>query len=91
MSLDLDIRLLRAFIVIAECRSVSRAAVTLGYSQSAMSQQLARIERWAGTTLFDRTHSGMRLNAQGQALHGPAQDIVKILDEFLMSAENGPS
>lgn len=88
MAIDVDIRLLRAFLTIAECRSVTLAAARMGYSQSAMSQQLARIERWAGGSLFERGRGGMSLNAYGRALLPLAREIVDSFDQFLLSVRS---
>ncbi|WP_314410546.1 LysR family transcriptional regulator [Pseudomonas kuykendallii] len=44
MALSLDIELLRSFVMIAEARSLSRAAERIGRTQSALSQQVRRLE-----------------------------------------------
>ncbi len=51
---EIDTRHLLALTSIARTRSVSRAAEELGYGQSAVSQQLASLERTVGARLVDR-------------------------------------
>lgn len=61
----LDTRLLRAFVTVASCGSVSRAAATLGYSQPAITQQIRELERHVGTDLFVRGATPLRLSEAG--------------------------
>ena len=52
--LDIEIRHLAAFRAVCEHRSFGRAAAALGYSQAAISQQIAALEAAVGTALFHR-------------------------------------
>jgi DNA-binding transcriptional LysR family regulator len=56
----LELRHLVALVAVADEGTVSRAAVELGYTQSAVSQQIAGLERAIGAPVFDR-HGGPRL------------------------------
>jgi len=60
-----SLRLLRA---IAESGSFTAAAVALGYTQSAVSRQMAVLERAADARLFERQAGGVRLTAAGLTL-----------------------
>ena len=51
---DLDMRLLVAFDAVATEGTFGRAAERLGYTQSAVSQQIASLERVIGDQVFDR-------------------------------------
>jgi DNA-binding transcriptional LysR family regulator len=51
----LDLRHLAAFAAVAETRSFARAADLLGYTQPAVSQQVAALERIVGQRLFERS------------------------------------
>ena len=55
----LELRHLVALAAIAEAGTISKAAEQLGYTQSAVSQQVASLERVVGSPLFDR-HGGPR-------------------------------
>lgn len=72
----LDIRKLRALREVALRQSFSDAATSLGYTQSAVSQQLAQLERQAGTALLDRRGRTLRLTAAGKALVDCADAIL---------------
>ena len=51
---DIEIRQLRALQAVAEEGSFGRAAERLGFTQSAISQQIAALERAVGDKVFDR-------------------------------------
>jgi DNA-binding transcriptional LysR family regulator len=79
---EIDTRHLAALTAIARTRSVSRAATELNYVQSAVSQQLAALEKVVGQRLVDRG-SGPRpvtLTAAGAALLPHAQWILDRLE-----------
>jgi len=65
---------LRVLRAIAEAGSFTAAAATLGYTQSAVSRQVAVLERAAGARLFERGPGGVRLTTAGRTLlrHGSA-------------------
>lgn len=50
-----DIQRLRAFALVLDLGSISAAASVLRYTQSAVSQQLAALEREVGMPLVDRS------------------------------------
>ncbi|GLK64708.1 LysR family transcriptional regulator (plasmid) [Paracoccus kondratievae] len=73
-----------AFQTVARCGSISAAAQILGLTQSGVSRQIARLEDHVGAVLFERTTSGVMLNALGQeyALQvGQAMDALSVLSE----------
>ncbi|GAA3345538.1 LysR family transcriptional regulator [Amorphoplanes nipponensis] len=59
---------LEVFVAVARGTSFTRAARSLGYTQSAVSRQIAVLEKDLGAALFDRLSRGVELTAQGRAL-----------------------
>jgi molybdate transport repressor ModE-like protein len=72
----LDVRRLRVLREVALRGSFSAAAEALTYSQSAVSQQIAALEREAGTRLVERQGRGIRLTDAGRALVRRADAIL---------------
>jgi DNA-binding transcriptional LysR family regulator len=63
-----DSRRLRTFALVLDLGSISAAAGVLGYTQSAVSQQLAALERELGLTLLDRSQRPLRATPAGATL-----------------------
>lgn len=77
--LDLHrLHMLREFAVRG---SIARTAKTLGYTPSAVSQQLAVLEREAGVPLLDRTARSAVLTDAGRRLAGWAERILALAEE----------
>src|SRR4051812_27239911 len=72
----LDVRRMRVLREVARRGSFSAAAESLAYTQSAVSQQIAALEREAGTRLVERNARGVRLTDAGRALVGHADAIL---------------
>ena len=51
---DLELRHLAALVAVADEGSFARAATALGFTQSAVSQQIAALEKVVGLPVFDR-------------------------------------
>jgi DNA-binding transcriptional LysR family regulator len=64
----LDVRRLKVLREVAARGSFSGAADALNFTQSAISQQIAALEREAGTRLVERSARGVRLTVAGEAL-----------------------
>jgi DNA-binding transcriptional LysR family regulator len=73
-----EIRHLRALLAVGRTQSFSRAAAQLGYAQSAVSQQIAALERAVGMTLIDRPGGprAVSLTEAGRVLSFHAERIV---------------
>src|SRR5439155_15342184 len=64
----LDVKRMRILKEVADKGSFSAAAESLSYTQSAVSQQIAALEREAGTQLVTRGSRGIKLTEAGEAL-----------------------
>ena len=72
----MELRTVNTFLHIAELHSFSRAARELGYSQSAVSSQIAQLEAELGTPLFDRVGKTVRLTDAGQTFQSYARTLL---------------
>src|SRR6188472_3041482 len=72
----LDVRRMRVLREVAVRGSFSAAAESLSFTQSAISQQIAALEREAGCTLVQRNARGIRLTEAGEALVRHADAIL---------------
>jgi molybdate transport repressor ModE-like protein len=75
----LDVGRLRLLREVALRGSIAGAARSLGLTSSAVSQQLAVLEREAGTPLVDRSPRGVQLTGAGHALAGRAGEVLDVL------------
>ncbi len=76
----LDTRRLLVLREVAAHGSVSGAADALGYTPSAVSQQLAALEREAGSALVERHGRGIRLTETARMLLPHAHDVLAALE-----------
>src|SRR3954451_13345866 len=72
----LDVRRMRVLREVAVRGSFSAAAESLSFTQSAVSQQIAALEREAGCTLVQRNARGIRLTEAGEALVRHAEGLL---------------
>jgi DNA-binding transcriptional LysR family regulator len=76
----MDVAWLEVFREVARRGSLTAAAAALGYTQSAVSRQIAALERDTGTRLFDRLPRGVRLTLDGRCLLGHADAVLDRLE-----------
>ena len=73
---DIELRLLRAFTVLAEELNFGRAAERLHMTQPALSGQIRQLEQRLDLTLFERSTRKVGLTRKGAALLEPARDLL---------------
>jgi DNA-binding transcriptional LysR family regulator len=77
----MDIQNIRAFLMVAEMRSFSRAAEKLFITQPAISKRISTLEFALDCQLFDRLGKSVQLTQAGEALIPSYQRILSELDE----------
>lgn len=75
-----DVRRLRLLRELAARGTVTAVADALAYTPSAVSQQLAQLERDAGVALLERAGRGVRLTEAGRRLAGHADAVIARLE-----------
>jgi DNA-binding transcriptional LysR family regulator len=79
--LDLDLRLVRYFTVVAEHRHFGRAAEALRVAQPSLSRQIRHLEQQLGARLLDRTPQGSRLTEAGEVFLPLARALLRSAGE----------
>ena len=80
---NLDLDLVRTFLVVCEQRSFTRAGGRLGRSQSAISLQIRRLEDQLGQALLSRDPRHVVLTEQGESFLPQARRLLRLNDEIL--------
>ena len=82
-----DIRILNAFVAVAQEGNISRAAERLNLTQPAVSLQLKRLAQDTGLELFQRTSKGVELTRDGETLVAKAEKVQAAVAEFGQTAK----
>lgn len=72
----MDLKRLRTFVVVADLGTVSKAALRLRISQSALSRQISDLEYECGFKLFDRIGRRLFLTTRGEQLLGDCREVL---------------
>jgi len=87
MTTTLDIATIKAFLLVAELRSFTRAAEALGTTQAAVSLKLQRLEALIGKRLVERSPRAVRLTADGTAFLSRARALMEAHDNALAAPD----
>jgi DNA-binding transcriptional LysR family regulator len=85
---DLDLRLIRVFLAVADAGGVTVAQTTLNVSQPTISTQLSTLETRLGFRLCERGRSGFRLTEKGERFREQCRRLLLAVDEFSAEARN---
>jgi DNA-binding transcriptional LysR family regulator len=83
---DLEVRILRMLVTLADVGAMSRAAHLLHISQPALSKQLAHAEQTTGLRLFERHPKGVTPTVAGRMLLDRARAVIREVDALSAAA-----
>src|ERR687898_823596 len=78
---DLDLLLLKTFVVVIDTQSLTVAGKRIGRTQSAVSQQIQRLEQAVGKQLVRRDRRRLILTQSGELLLQYARAMLRLNDE----------
>jgi len=90
----MDLKRLRTFVEVADLGTVSKAALHLRTSQSALSRQISDLEYECGFKLFDRIGRRLFLTTRGEELLGDCRGLLgqlRSLGERIEQLKRGDS
>lgn len=87
----MDLRLLHAFIVLADCSNYRVAAKKLFVTQPGLTKQIKSLEDILGAQLFNRGRHGARLTQFGHQIHDKTRGLVSQIEQFKQYAKYAAS
>lgn len=82
--------LLRTFVAVVDLRSFTKAAVSLGVTQPAVSAQIKRLQFLLGDDIFDRSTPGVSLTPHGEIVVSYARRLLSLNDQIVHLVGAGP-
>ena len=76
----MDVRNLKTFLKVSELNNFTKAAVILGYSQSAVTVQMQQLENELGLPLFDRIGKNIKLTQYGVNFVDYASRVIEAME-----------
>ena len=83
----MELRHLRYFVAVADTLSFTEAAADCAVAQSALSQQIARMEKYVGAALFTRSSRHVRLTEAGAVLLPWARRLLAEAEQAMQDVE----
>jgi DNA-binding transcriptional LysR family regulator len=87
---DIDLDLLRAFVVVADQGSFTAAAEVIGRTQSAVSQKVLRLEDALQMRLFERTSRSLHLTKDGERVLVAGRRLLEHYQAFMQELTHPP-
>ena len=84
----MDSNLLKIFLCVTNNKSISIAALELGFAQSNITTKIKQLEKSIGYALFHRIPKGVKLTHEGEKLYPYAVEIIKKLEEAVSKVRN---
>ena len=85
----MELRQISTFIRVAQFKSFSKAAESLGYSQSAVTVQIRQLEEELHTRLFDRMGKRIALTVPGEQFLERAYEVLNEVNKARLSVSDG--
>ena len=85
---NVDLRLLRVFVAVAECGGFSAAQAQLNISQSTVSNHMLALEQRLRCRLCERGRAGFELTAEGQVVYDAAVRLFNSIEDFRNQTES---
>ncbi len=82
--------LLRTFVAVVDMRSFTKAAISLGVTQPAVSAQIKRLQFLIGDDIFDRSSPGVSLTPHGEIVISYARRLLSLNDQIVHLGGTGP-
>ncbi len=80
---DINLELIRCFVVVAECKSFTEAGQRLHKSQSAISVRMKKLEALLGRQLLDRSSRSVELSSAGELFFPYAMRLLHLNEEAI--------
>lgn len=84
----MEIRNLESFVQVAALGSFTRAAESMGYTQSSVSTQIQNLENELGIPLFERINHSIKLTEKGKEILSLAHQLFRTVDAIKKTADN---
>lgn len=79
----MDFRTLEYILAVSKARSFTKAALAMNVAQPSLSQQIGKLERELGVTIFVRRQSGVLLTPEGERFVTQADSLLRQRDDLL--------